>query len=215
MKFSPHISVLLFRIDDLKAETAFFRVHPCVRGHGQTIAGRLDVFGIKMTELSFSVQISSTGNQFAETLISSVFLCGSTNSNEEGLVSFENAFGKEEWRDILTVYIVKDSTRGMIAQFCHAISDALLGRVEISRQSSDQPFHFFTAIKCLMLGFVYLLKFFQLANCLSVTIVGVGVSFFIERIQYVTVTGLCELNDLFYNIQGNLQDINVLSFSTV
>lgn len=52
------------------------------------------------------------------------------------------------------------------------------------------------------LGFLLPLADKQLANCLFTTLAGAGLSLFIEITQYVTRTGLCELDDLFHNTLG-------------
>lgn len=52
------------------------------------------------------------------------------------------------------------------------------------------------------LGFLLPLADKQLAKCLFITLVGAGLSLFVEITQYVTGTGLCESDDLFHNTLG-------------
>ena len=52
------------------------------------------------------------------------------------------------------------------------------------------------------LGFLLPLADRRMENCLITTLVGAGLSLLIEIIQYVTGTGLCELDDLFHNTLG-------------
>lgn len=52
------------------------------------------------------------------------------------------------------------------------------------------------------LGFLLPLADKQLSKCLFTTLVGAGLSLFIEITQYVTRTGLCELDDLLHNTLG-------------
>lgn len=52
------------------------------------------------------------------------------------------------------------------------------------------------------LGFLLPLADEQLAKGLFTTLVGAGLSLFVEITQYVTGTGLCELDDLFHNTLG-------------
>ena len=52
------------------------------------------------------------------------------------------------------------------------------------------------------LGFLLPLADRRMENCLITTLVGAGLSLLIEVMQYVTGTGLCELDDLFHNTLG-------------
>lgn len=52
------------------------------------------------------------------------------------------------------------------------------------------------------LGFLLPLADKRLVNCLLTTLIGAGLSSFVEITQYATGTGLCELDDLFHNTLG-------------
>lgn len=52
------------------------------------------------------------------------------------------------------------------------------------------------------LGILLPLVDLRLDRCLLTTLTGAGVSLLVEAIQYVTGTGLCELDDLFHNTWG-------------